>query len=127
MQFLVSTHNYNYYSHKELVIFHVRADVIQLLFWPIDYVFHVMHPAYPKHTNNHFTLCCCRHKTKAKSFKPDVTKDHEEGQKTSPLIPCVQPEQTDWKAGDEEHFEMQANNGSQGRAQMLVSCIGLCV
>ena len=90
-----------------------------------------MHPAYPKHTTNHFTLCCCRHKTKAKSFKPDVSKDHEEGQKALPLIPCVQREQTDgkavdWTAGDEEHFEMQANNGSQGRAQMLASCISLC-
>ena len=102
--------------------------MIQLLLWPIDYVFHVMHPAYPKHTTNHFTLCCCRYKIKAKSFKPDVTKDHEVGQKALALIPCVQHKQTDWKAVDDEHFEMiplQANNDSLGRTQMLDSCISL--
>ena len=57
-----------------------------------------------------------------------MTKDHEEGQKASPLIPCVQREQTDRKAVDKEHFEMiqlQVNNDSQGSAQMLASCIDL--
>ena len=125
----MSAHNYDYLSYEDSYLSCQSIDVIQLLFWPIDYIFHVLHPAYPKHTTNHFTLCCCRHKIKAKSFKPDVTKNHEEGQKASPLIPCVQREQTDWKVVDKEHFEMiplQANNDSQGRTQMLASCISLC-
>lgn len=70
----------------------------------------------------------CRRKTKAMSFKPEMTKDEEEGKNASPVIPHIQHGQADCKVVENESVEwipLQAHNESQGEHSYLFTLMDI--
>ena len=68
-----------------------------------------------------------RCKTKAMSYKPEMTRDEEEGKKASPGIPHSQHGQADCKVVENESVEMiplQVHNESQGKHSCYYFTLG---